>query len=311
MNRRDVMNGLLGLSTVALPVRAGAQTPERFRAAATPVEVDSLIWLAQSQGYFRRAGLTLDIQALGSGDAIAAAMVGGDIAIGSMNIVSLAVAHQNGVDIKLVASGPQWVSGHGGSQLMVPKDSPIANGAQLNGKALGLNVLHGSSQMAMSAWVDKHGGDSTTVRWIELPFSAMQAALEQGRIAAAQISQPWATSALTTCKSLGPPNDAIAPRFLLGGYVATAAWIAEHKDAARRIRTALAQCARAYNGNPSASTQAVADLTKQDPAVVERSIRSIFGEQLNTALVQPVIDTAAKYGLLKATFPAADLIGQA
>ena len=42
----------------------------------------------------QRAGLALDIQSLGTGDAIAAAMVGGEVDIGSMNIVSLALAHQ-------------------------------------------------------------------------------------------------------------------------------------------------------------------------------------------------------------------------
>ena len=171
---------------------------------------------------------------------------------------------------------------------MVRSDSRIASGSALNGKTIAVNVLHGSGQIAVEAWVDKHGGDVKSVQSAGSPFAAMQAALESGRIDAAAIAQPWATSAQATCRSLGPPNDAIAPRFLIGGYVASNAWIAANLDTARRIRAALSQCAHWYNTDPAASTPAVAVLTKQDPAVVAKSIRSIFCEALTPAIVQPL-----------------------
>ncbi len=308
LSRGQAVGVMFATAVAAVPRRSQAQ--ETFKAAATPTETDSLIWLAQSQGYLQRAGLSLDIQALGSGDAIAAAMIGGEIAIGSMNIVSLALSHQNGIDIKIIAGGSQWESGHGGSQLMVKQDSPINGGAALNGKTVGINVLRGLSQMVTSAWIDKHGGDSTKVQFVEMPFGTMQAALEAGRVAAAQIGQPWATSALATCRSLGPPNDAIANRFLLSAYVATGAWAAAHKDAVRRFQTALSGCAHWIDTQPAASVGAIAELTKQEPAVVARSVRSIFSERLTPAGVQPILDACAKYGVLKATFPATDIMAQ-
>ena len=311
LNRGQAVGAMLALAAGFVPGRSQAQGLQTFKAAATPIEADSVIWLAQSQGYFQKAGLSLDIQSLGSGDAVAAAMIGGDIAIGSMNIISLALAHQNGVDLKIIAGGSQWESGHGGSQLMVKTDSSINGGAALNGKTVGINVLRGLSQMVTSAWIDKHGGDSTKVQFVEMPFVAMQPALEQGRVAAAQISQPWATSALSTCRSLGPPNDAIANRFLLSAYVATGTWAAAHKEVIRRFQSALYSCAHWIDTQPAASVGAIAELTKQDPAVVSRSVRSIFSEGLAPAAVQPIVDAAAKYGVLKTTFPATDMMAQA
>jgi ABC-type nitrate/sulfonate/bicarbonate transport system substrate-binding protein len=308
MNRGELLGATLGIVAGTLPRSVLAQNPERIKAAATPIEADALLWLAQSQGYFARAGLQLDIQSLASGDATALAIVGGDIAIGSLNTMSLAVAHQNGVDMKIVASGPVFDIRRGGSQLMVRNDSPIASGSGLNGKTVAVNVLHGSAQISTSAWVDKHGGDAKSVQWVELPFAAMQAALESGRVDAAQITQPWATTALATCRSLGVPNEAIAPRFVLGTYVASSAWIAAHLDTARRIGAALKLCARWYDTDPAASTQAVATLTKQDPAAVAKSVRSFFGEAVTPALVQPVIDVGARYGILKRSFPAGEII---
>ncbi len=310
MKRSELIAVTLGVAVAGMPRTLFAQSPQQFRAAATPIEGDALMPLAQSQGYFAKAGVALDIQTLGSGDAIAAAIVGGDIVIGSMNTMSLALAHQNGVDLKMISGGPMYVSGHGGSQMMVRKDSPINSGSALNGKTVAVNVLRGAAQISSEAWIDKHGGDSKSIQWIEMPFSSMQAALEAGRIDSAEITQPYATTALATCRSIGSPNDGIATRFLNGAYVASGAWIAAHPDAARRIKSALISCAHWYNTDPGASVQAVATLTKQDPAVVARSVRTLFGEEVTPPLVQPVIDAGAKYGLLKRNFPAAEIIAQ-
>ncbi len=311
VTRGKALGAVLALAAASVPNRSRAQALQHVKAAATQTEADSVIWLAQWEGYMQRAGLALDLQALATGDATVAAMIGGEVAIGSLNVISLALAHEKGVDIKIVAGASHWESGHGGSQIMVKADSAIKDGAALTGKVVGVNLLRGLSQMVTSAWIDKHGGDSTKVQFIEIPFSAMQSALETGRVAAAQIPPPFSTTALSTCRSLGAPNDAIASRFLLGGYVVTGSWAAANKDVIREFQAAMSACARWIDRDPAASVTAVADLTKQEPAVVAKSVRSLFTEKLTAAEVQPVINIAAKYGVLKAAFPAAEIMVQA
>ena len=310
MRRLDLISGAAALAVTATQTRANAQTLEHYRAAFTATEGDAVGWLAQSQGYFAKVGIALDIQAIGNGDAAMAAIVSGDIAVGTMNSMSLALAHQNGVDVKVIGAGGEWVTGRSGTQAMVRKDSPIVSGAGLNGKTVAVNVLKGSAQISMQAWTDKHGGDSTTIKWAEVPFAAMQAALEQGRVDCASIPQPFATTALATCRSLGLPNDGIAPRYLLGIYVALGSWIAAHRDAARRINSALLATSRWYNVDPAVTVNALAAITKQDPAQIAKSPRLYMGEAITPQLLQPVIDVGAKYGILKAGFPASDVIAQ-
>jgi len=48
-----------------------------------------------------------------------------------------------------------------------------------------INPLRGIGELMASAWIDKNGGDSTTVHFIELPFQQSEAALAQGRADAA------------------------------------------------------------------------------------------------------------------------------
>ena len=72
----------------------------------------------------------------------------------------------------------------------------------------------------------------------------------------------------------------------------------------------MSKAAHWYNTDPAGSVQAVAELTKQDPAVVAKSVRSIFGETIEPALLQPVIDVGARYAMLKRSFPASEIIAQ-
>lgn len=310
MNRRTFLGATAGLAASSRAGLLEAQTLERYAAGATPIEGDSLIFLAQSEGYFAKVGIALDLQSLSTGEDNAAALAASSIQIGGINTMSLAIAHQNGIDLKAIAGGVMYLSSHTGSLMMVPKSSTITSGAGLNGKIMATNVLHGSAQISSEAWVDKTGGDSKTVHWVEMPFSLMEAALLAGRIDAALITQPFATTALATCRSLGAPNDAIASRYLNGCYCATQAWLETHRDAARRISSALSKAAHWYDTDPAGSVQAVAALTKQDPAVVARSVRSLFGETVEPALLQPVIDVGARYGLLKRSFPASEIIAK-
>ena len=70
------------------------------------------------------------------------------------------------------------------------------------------------------------------------------------------------------------------PRFLNEArYCVTQTWLSTHHDAAVRISSALSKAAHWYNTDPAASVAGVAELTKQDPAVVAKSVRSLFGEK--------------------------------
>lgn len=311
MNRRQLLAAAAAAAAAtAAPHALRAQALEHYLAGGTPIEGDSLIFLAQSEGYFAKFGLQMDVQAMSTGEADAAAVSGGQIQLGGINTMSLAIAHQNGIDLKAISGGPMYLSTHSGSQMMVAKNSPYHSGKDLNGKVFATNVLHGSAQISSQAWIDKTGGDSTTVKWVEMPFAVMEAALVAGRIDAALLTQPFATTALADCRSLGAPNDAIAPKFLNGCYIVSGAFLASHHDVVVRMAKALQAAAKWYDGDPAASVAGVAALTKQDPAVVARSVRTIFGDVVTPALLQPVIDVGAKYGLLKKSFPASELIAK-
>ena len=213
MNRRELLGTAVGLTMSVSPRALFAQTLEHYAAGGTPIEGDSLIFLAQSEGYFAKVGIALDVQKVSTGEVNAAGLASGDIAVGGVNTMSLAIAHQNGIDLKVIAGGVMYQSSHTGSLMMVAKTSPPTSGSGFNGKIFAVNVLHVKSRRSFP---HKRGSTSRaeilkTIRWVEMPFAVMESGTSPSPAALmrkALLTQPFATTALATCRSLGSPNDA-------------------------------------------------------------------------------------------------------
>jgi ABC-type nitrate/sulfonate/bicarbonate transport system substrate-binding protein len=135
----------------------------------------------------------------------------------------------------------------------------------------------------------------------------MIGALDTGRVDAALIAEPVLSDALARGnRVLGYAYDGIAPTFLIGAWFTTGAWAKAHPDLVKRFQKAMLTSAAWANKNRALSAQI---LTKETKIVVEPTMkRTTYGEKLDAALMQPLIDATAKYGTLKASFPAIDLV---
>ena len=146
--------------------------------ASSSDEVIASVLYARQTGMFERAGLDVQVEKQNSGAAIAAAVTSGTYDIGTSSLISLFNARQRGIAFTLVAPGAAYDSRSPISQLLVAKDSPIRSAPDLDGKVVGIQSLVDLDTVATRAWVDQHGGDSKTIRFVEMPMSAKAAALD-------------------------------------------------------------------------------------------------------------------------------------
>ena len=117
--------------------------------------------------------------------------------------------------------------------LVVGPNSPIRVGKDLNGKTIAGTAVTSVDTIAAYSWIDAHGGDSSTVKFVELPQGAMGDAVASGRIEAATISEPALGDALAAGKvrNLGYAYGAIAKRVMISGIFSTEEWANKHADA--------------------------------------------------------------------------------
>ncbi|HYZ15608.1 MAG TPA: ABC transporter substrate-binding protein, partial [Candidatus Acidoferrum sp.] len=234
--------------------------------AATP------LLYALHSGMFRQAGLDVRILPESSGAAVTAAVIGGNFDIGKSSVVPLINAHLRGLPIAIVAPASIWNGTSKFAQLLVRRDSPIHSGADLNGKVIGVQALNDMNEIATDAWVEEHGGDAHTLRYVEIPMSAAGAAIENGRIDAAAFVEPQLENALADgrLRALDGAFDAIAPRYLFAAWFSTKAWAREHEATARTFARIVTQAAAYTNAHHAQTVGMVAEFTHIPLPVIER-----------------------------------------
>ncbi len=284
-----------------------AQTLIPLHVATTPIDTGAQVYYAIDMGFFKKAGLDVDVANISAGPAIAAGVAAGTYEIAQSNVSSLAEAHERNFPFTIISPGGLWTSGALTTGLVVNTASPIKTGKDVNGKIVAVNALKNVTQVAAESWIDKNGGDSTTVKYLELPFSQMIAALQAGRIDVGFIPEPELDNVLhgTTQRIIGAPYDAIAKQFLISAWFTTNAYAAAHPDVVKKFQDAMAESARWANTHQAESAQILKKYTQLEVSPTMARVR--YAEKLVPSDVQPLIEAAVKYGTLKASFPAADL----
>jgi NitT/TauT family transport system substrate-binding protein len=299
---------LVGAGLTAASLAQPARAATEVRLATLPIDGSALAYYAKDLGYFSDAGLDVGIQSIANGATITSAIASGSLDIGWSNIVSLAAAYKHGIPVCIIGAGGVYTRGLLTNQLVVRKDSTIHTAADLSGKTIGCTGLTNVGQFAPELWIDKNGGTSSSVKFIEFPLPQLPSALEEKRIDAAWLAEPFINAASAFGRPLANCFDDVAPRWMIGGWFTMRSWAAAHRDVVEAFRTVMAKTATWANANPSQSLVILAKYANVDPAALKSMHRIPYGTRAEASEIQPVIDLSAKYGGLTASFPAQELL---
>jgi NitT/TauT family transport system substrate-binding protein len=304
------------LALAALTTAAATAQPApllTIRVASSPADDLTPILYAQKTGMFAKAGLNVEFNRMNSGSAVTAAVIGGSIDIGKSSLIPLITAHVHGVPVAIIAPGEIWLTNAPISAMVVRKDGPINSARDLNGKTVAVVALGDMTHTDARAWIDQHGGDSKSVHYLELPSAAALAALNDGRIDAANLTNPFMSQVVASgqVRIIGRPPDAIAngKTFQITAFFTTSDYLAKNPAAVAKFREVL-RAAAAYTNTHHADTVAMtATFWGIDPAVLAGMSRSDVGLTLDPRDIQPVIDISAKYGVIEKSFNAREMLG--
>lgn len=280
-----------------------------LRVGCIPSDGVTSVIYAKKAGLFRDAGLDVQIETVNSGAAAAAAVVSGVYDIGQSSITTVLLAHEKGIPFTFVAPSGVYDSKFPYAGAIALKDAPIRSGKDLENAVLSVSALNDIGHDAFCAWVDQRGGDARTMRFVEVPFSTAGAAVEQHRVVAAEIATPTMTAALDTGNfRFIPTYSAIAPAFLVSAWFATKEVSTKHADALRKFARVVATAGAYANSHRAETAPIMSEFTKIPVEVYLRMPRALQGGTLSAGLIQPAITVAAKYGSLKQTFRAEELL---
>jgi NitT/TauT family transport system substrate-binding protein len=296
----------------ALPQRGVAQAPalQPLQVAGATAEDFTPLYYAIKTGMFAKAGLDVSITATNSGSAATAAVVSGTYQIAKTSLLGVFNAHLRGIPIVIIAPEVVYTPRDREALLEQAADSSFKGGASLAGKTMAVPSLSDLNTLASMAWVDQNGGDSKSLKFLEMPNAAMPAALSEHRVDVAIIEPPVLDTALEagTTKTMADPMASIGSTYMIAAYIARGDWASANADTVRRFTRTLYQSANYVNAHHAETASYVADLTKIDLPTAQKMNRTMGGTRNDAALVQPIIDAAAKYGMIARAFPASEIL---
>jgi NitT/TauT family transport system substrate-binding protein len=303
-------SSFLAGSATALLVPTQLRAADPLSVAIIPGDASASAYYAQQLGLFKNAGLDVNLQIIATGPTIASAVVGGTIDIGAVNTGSLALARMRGVALRALA--PANIIGFGptADTILVTKTSTMRNGDDLRGKTIAINSVGTVQHAAALAWIDAHGGDAKSVKFIELPVPAMPAAIDAGRVDGGICGEPYVSQAAATTRGLGPIYDAMHRPFLLFALCAGERWLANNPATAQQFASVIRQANLWANAreNDAQRRQFNATLSKMDPQIIAKMTLAEMGTTLDATVIQPVIDVMVKYGFMEHRVNPDDLI---
>ena len=161
-----------------------------------PIEDSAPLFIAIKEGYFKQEGLTVTPKIIEQSTLAIPDMLSGSIDIvGSGNYVSFLDAEAKGVvKVRILAAASQCGSGNTLNVLALPK-SKITSPAALAGKSIAVNLTNNVQTLTINAVLKADGVNPATVKYVQIPFPDMAAALKAGSVDAMSAVEPFITGA--------------------------------------------------------------------------------------------------------------------
>ena len=309
----DVVRAAVACAVV-LVASAQAPAPLAMKIATSPQAATAEAYVALELGTFKKYGLDVQVESLakGAGSAVAGIVVSKSADVGAADIIAICAAAEHGIPLSLLAASNVYLpTSVPINVLAVASNSTIHSAKDLNGKVVAAPSLEGPAKISAAKWLDDHGADLSTIKFIEMPVVTMAAALQNGTVAAGMISAPALTVAGDTVRILGRSyQDGYGKAFQVSYWFATPEWVKANPEAARRFALAMRDTAQWTNDPKNAERygQFLQKYAHFPDEVIKKMGRAAYGVSIDTSLAQPLIDAGIKYKSLHKECPAKDFV---
>jgi NitT/TauT family transport system substrate-binding protein len=228
------------------------------------------------------------------------AVVSGQYQFGFSNVVSLMLAQSKNVPIKAVANGnnatgdPKKDFG-----MLVVKDPAIKSAKDLVGKTVATNTLKNIVDTSVKEIVKQDGGDPAQVKFVELAFPDMGAALDAGRVQGMFVVEPFLSAALAKgWHTVGSFAD-VQPNLCISAYFTSQQEIAKDSDLVTRFGEAMKESLTYADAHPDAVRQVVTTYTTIKSDVAAKMTLPKYSTDIDRASLDKLSTLMVGDGLLQ------------
>jgi NitT/TauT family transport system substrate-binding protein len=278
---------------------SGTQT---LKVGVIPIADVAPLYLGIDKGFFEEEQLKIEPQLAEGGAAITPAVLSGDFQIGFSNTISLLIAASKDLPVEIISQGvlagkseeDAW------ADLLVLKDGPIQDGSDLEGKTIAVNTLKNICEVTIKASLEKDGVDVDKLKFTEVPFPDMNAALEQKRVDGACVVEPFVSQGKAgAAKGIDPFYVRTAPDLTIATYFTTKQYAEENADTVDRFVRAMNKSLEYAQSHPDEVRKILLDYTEIPPEAAEAIKLPTWRTDLNEPTIEKLSELSKKYGLIE------------
>ncbi|MBI3092181.1 MAG: ABC transporter substrate-binding protein [Candidatus Tectomicrobia bacterium] len=294
---------------------AGTARADKVRLAYLPIADHLPYFVAKDRGFFKQEGLEVTAQVMSGGAVQIPAMEGGSLDVGHSNVVSVILAHDKGFDVQFFAPGHplELEPGHvGAAWLARADDTKVSSIKDLAGKRVAINNMGNIMELGLRALLAKAGVPLNALQIVEIPFPQMNPALLENRVDVIGQVEPFVTLLGMDKKgkalARGIMGGTIGPSWQISGWFSKKSWIDKNTATAAAFIRAMTGALKYIQSHPEEVPALIAANTRMKEDLVRRTVLSFHPTALRLTDLQPVIDAAARLGMITKSFPAKNII---
>jgi NitT/TauT family transport system substrate-binding protein len=273
-----------------------------LKVGVIPIADVAPLYLGMKKGFFQEEQLKLEPQLAEGGAAITPAVLSGQFQIGFSNNISLLIAASKDLPVQIIAQGV--LAGTDESKawadLLVLKNGPINDGKDLEGKTIAVNTLNNICEVTIKASLEKEGVDVDSLKFTEVPFPDMNAALEAGRVDGACVVEPFVSQGKAgKAKGIDPFYIRTAPDLTVATYFTSKQYAEENADVVDRFVRAMNKSLEYAQGHPDEVRDVLLDYTQIPPEAAKAINLPIWRADLNRPTIEQLSELSLKYGLIE------------
>ncbi|PAZ12543.1 nitrate ABC transporter substrate-binding protein [Streptomyces sp. SA15] len=311
--RRRILGLAIAVVTVIGAAGCGSSSDETSGSSAsasgktTEVKVGIIpivdvapLYLGQKKGFFSSRGIELKMESAQGGAAIIPGVVSGQFQFGFSNTTSLMIAQTKGVPVTSVANGAATTGNTTTdvTAVAVRKDSAIKSAKDLAGRTVAVNTLQNIGDTTVREAVRKDGGDPSKVKFVEIAFDQMPAALDGGQVDAAWMGEPAQTIAKSQgARAVTSPFAETDPKLTVATYFTSAQLAKENPDLVKKFAEAMTESLTYASAHPDEARQILTTYTKIDGQVLKDLTLPDWPAQYDMASLEKLASLGEQDGL--------------
>lgn len=291
---------------------AGGGEPTTITVQETAGVPSAFVAFGIDQGFFRDCGLEIELEAAQGGAATVPALINGDVQIGGSNVVSLLLAEEKGLPLRVIAPGTSaQQDGDDFAALIVAGDSEFQSAQDLSGATIAVNTLDNIAEVVVKRSLEEEGVDISSIELTEVPFPEMNAAVDGGDVDAGFQIEPFLTRALNQdARVINYSYVVTQPSLQVGAYAVTRQYAEENPEVISCYQQAVAENADYIAANEEEFRTFLTERAEIAQELASEMRLPQFTRSVNVESLQLLADLMAKYGLTEQAPDVSALVGE-